>query len=126
MRNDRGDIEITITIHVSDRHMDRAGKAQQLMALEAKSALILHPPDLSLVVAELSDGEVDIAVVIEITRLDIGDTGYAVEERVVLESLIPAIFEQSDGFLSFRCSTGSAPSRRREDRCRRPNRHRRV
>jgi hypothetical protein len=69
---------------------------QQREALELPVTLVLHPTDLTLIVAELTHHEIDVSVAIEVRGLHIADPSDVLQEDTVAESLIAVVLEDED------------------------------
>ena len=69
------------------------GEVLQHVALEAPAAQVLHPPRLALVVAELRDRQIEVAVAVEIAGAHVRHARNLVDEHAVRERLSPVVLE---------------------------------
>ncbi len=80
-------------IDVGDLDVDRPRQLLQHVAREPPAAVILHPPRLAIVVAELRDREIEIAVAIEIAGAHVRHARDLVDEHAVRETPAPVVLE---------------------------------
>ncbi len=57
---------------------------------------LFHPADLALVVPEVRHRQVNVAVAVQVPRLDIGDPRHLLEEQLLDEGAAPLISQQYD------------------------------
>ena len=67
------------------------------MHLELPAALVLQPPRLAIVVAETRDGDVDVAVAVEIAGLGVCDPGDPIGDDVRREMLMTVVLQDDHG-----------------------------
>ena len=96
LRHDRRNVQVPIAVEVADRRVNRARERQKPVARKDPVSQILHPADLAVVIAELSNREVDVPIPIEVPRLDVGDAGDAVKQDAGGELLLAVILQDND------------------------------
>ena len=95
LRNIGGDIEISVTVQVSQGDVDGAGGIEQLVVPEPSLPDVFEPQHSSAGVAELGDRQVQVAISVEITGLNVGDAAGAVEQDVTVV-MVAVSLQQED------------------------------
>ena len=82
--------------HIGNTNIDRARKTEQNMAFKLPVAEVPHPANLTLVVAELGHGQIQLPITIKICRPHIRDPGNVFGNHMLGEMLVAVILENND------------------------------
>ena len=107
-------------IEVGDLDVDRSRQVLQHGAREPPSAVVLHPARLALVVAELRDREIEVAVAVEIAGAHVRHARDVVDQHAIGETPAPVVLEHDHRADLARCWERARRGWRRRCRGRRP------
>ena len=67
------------------------------MTVKLPVPFVLHPTDFSIIIAELTNGQIDIPVTIQIAGFHVGDTGDPVNQDPIDKLTVAFVFEDDNG-----------------------------